>query len=112
MLSSLGSTETCNPGAILLDPTDLKPHIPYHVVFQMIVAYTTKYFTQKIFCTVVDEGTSNCMMSLECWKAIVQPILSPSPTLFTKFGGHSFRPHGIIPYFPMQLGGKTMRIEV
>jgi hypothetical protein len=52
------------------------------------------------------------MMSLACWKAIGQPILSPSPTLLTAFDGHSFRPHGIIPSFPMQLGGKTMCIEV
>jgi hypothetical protein len=46
LLSTLGSAETCNPGAIILDPTDLKPHLPYHIVFQIVVAYTMKYFTQ------------------------------------------------------------------
>jgi hypothetical protein len=51
-------------------------------------------------------------MSLACWKAIGQPALSPSPTLLTAFDGHSFRPHGIIPSFPVQLGGKTMCVEV
>jgi hypothetical protein len=51
-------------------------------------------------------------MSLACWKAIGQPVLSPSPTLLTAFDGHSFRPHGIIPSFPMQLGGKTVCVEV
>jgi hypothetical protein len=51
-------------------------------------------------------------MSLACWKVIGQPILSPSPTLLTAFDGRSFRPHGIIPSFPMQLGGKTMCVEV
>jgi hypothetical protein len=61
---------------------------------------------------VVDEGASTCMMSLVCWKAIGQPILSPSPTLLTTFDGHSFRPHGIIPSFPLQLGGKTVCVEV
>jgi hypothetical protein len=112
LLAALGSAETCNPGMIMLDTTDLKPHLPYHVAFQIVVAYTMKTFTQNIFRTVVDEGASTCMMSLACWKAIGQPILSPSPTLLTAFDGHSFRPHGIIPSFPMQLGGKTMCVEV
>jgi hypothetical protein len=51
-------------------------------------------------------------MLLACWKAIGQPTLSPSPTLLIAFDGHSFRPHGIIPSFPVQLGGKTVCVEV
>jgi hypothetical protein len=74
LLSALGSTETCNLGVIILDPTDLKPHLPYHIAFQIVVAYTMKYFTWNIFCTMVDEGESTCMMSLACWKAIGQPV--------------------------------------
>jgi hypothetical protein len=112
LLTALGSTETCNLGTIMLDTTNLKPRLPYHVVFQIVVAHPTKKFTQNIFCTVVDEGASTCVMSLACWKAIGQPILSPSPTLLTAFDGRSFQPHGIIPSFPMQLGGKTMCVEV
>jgi hypothetical protein len=38
LLSTFRSTETCNPGAIVLNPTDLKPPLPYHVVFQIVVA--------------------------------------------------------------------------
>jgi hypothetical protein len=33
LLTALGSTETCNPGTIMLDTTDLKPHLPYHIAF-------------------------------------------------------------------------------
>jgi hypothetical protein len=29
LLTALGSTETCNPGTIMLYTTDLKPHLPY-----------------------------------------------------------------------------------
>jgi hypothetical protein len=76
------------------------------------VAYTTKYFTQNIFHTMVDEGTSTCVMSLAFWKAISQPILSPFPTLLTAFDVHSLIPHGIILVFPMQLGGKTVCVKV
>jgi hypothetical protein len=90
LLATLGSTETCNPGTIMLDTTDLKPHLPYHVAFQIVVAHPTKTFTRNIFRTVVDEGASTCIMSLACWKAIGQPVLSSSPTLLTAFDGHSF----------------------
>jgi hypothetical protein len=101
LLTTLGSIETCNLGTIMLDTTDLKPRLPYPVAFQIVVAYPTKIFTWNIFCTVVDEGASTCIMSLACWKAIGQPVLSLSPTLLTAFDGHSFRPHGIIRSFPM-----------
>jgi hypothetical protein len=111
-LTALGSTETCNPGTIMLDTTDLKPRLPYHVAFQIVVAHPTKTFTRNIFRMVVDEGASTCVMSLACWKAIGQPELSPSPTLLTAFDGRSFRLHGIIPSFPVQLGGKTVCVEV
>jgi hypothetical protein len=112
LLTSLGSTETCNPSTIMLDTTDLKPHLPYHIAFQIVVDYPTKIFTQNIFYTVVDEDASTCVMSLACWKVVGQPILSPSPTLLTAFDGRSFRPHGIVPSFPVQLGGKTVCVEV
>jgi hypothetical protein len=90
LLTALGSTETCNPSTIMLDTIDLKPRLPYHVAFQIVVAHPTKTFTRNIFRTVVDEGASNFIMSLACWKAIGQPALSPSPTLLTAFDGHSF----------------------
>jgi hypothetical protein len=70
LLTSLGSTETCNLGTIMLDTTDLKPHLPYHIAFQIVVAHPKKTFIQNIFRTVVDEGTLTCVMSLACWKAI------------------------------------------
>jgi hypothetical protein len=101
MLPTLGSAETCNPGVIILYPTNLKPHLSYHIAFHIVVAYTMKYFTRNMFRTVVDEGALTCMMSLTCWKAIGQPGLSPSPTFLMVFDGHSFRTHGIIPSFPV-----------
>jgi hypothetical protein len=112
LAATLGSTETCNLGTIMLDTIDLKPHLPYHVAFQIVVAHPKKYSTHNIFRTVVDEGALTCVMSFACWKAIGQTIMSPSPTLLTIFDDHSFRPHGIIPSFPVQLGGKTVCVEV
>jgi hypothetical protein len=90
LLFALGSAETCNLRTITLDMNDLKPRLSYHVAFQIVVAYTMKTFTRNIFCTVVDQGASTCMMSLASWKDIGQPILSSSPTLLTTFDGRSF----------------------
>jgi hypothetical protein len=58
LLIASGSTKTCNPGTIMLDTTYLKPHLPYHVTFQIVVAHPMKIFTRNVFRTVVDEGTS------------------------------------------------------
>jgi hypothetical protein len=58
LLAALGSTENCNPGMIMLDTTNLKPRLPYHIAFQIVVAYTMKAFNRNIFYTVVDEGAS------------------------------------------------------
>jgi hypothetical protein len=33
LLSTLGSAETCNTGTIMMDTTDLKSHLPYHIAF-------------------------------------------------------------------------------
>ena len=52
------------------------------------------------------------MMSLSCWKGLGSPELSQSATMLTSFDGRSFQPHGIIPSLKVQLGGKTIAIEV
>jgi hypothetical protein len=61
---------------------------------------------------VVEKGASTCVMSLVCWKAISQPGLSPSPTFLTEFNSQSSKPHGIIPSFPMHIGGKVVCVKV
>jgi hypothetical protein len=66
LLTTLSSTDTCNPGTIMLDTIDLKPCLPYHVAFQIVVAHPMKNFTRNIFHMVVDEGASTCVMSLAC----------------------------------------------
>ena len=39
-----------------------------------------------------------------------QPV--PSATLLIAFDGHYHRPHGIVPAFPICVGGKNVNIEV
>jgi hypothetical protein len=87
---------------------DVKPRLPYHVAFQIHM----EYYKYTIKRAVVDEGAATCVMSLVYWKAISSPTLSKSSTMLTAFDGHSFFPHGILPAFLVQLGGKTVEVEV
>jgi hypothetical protein len=87
---------------------DVRPCLPYHVAFQIHV----EYMEITIKHTIIDEGVATCVMFLTCWKSIGSPTLSQSMTMLTTFDGHSFQPHRILPAFPIQLGGKTMEVDV
>jgi hypothetical protein len=107
-LFALGALDPSGSKVIKFDVTDVKPCLPYHVAFQIHVGYS-KYTIKRV---VVDEGTATCVMSLICWKALDSLTLSKSLNMLTSFDGHSFHPHGILPTFLVQLGGKTVEVEV
>jgi hypothetical protein len=108
LLSSLGALDPCGSKVIKFDVMDVRPRLPYHVAFQIHV----EYMKITIKCTVIDEGVVTCVMSLTCWKSIGSLTLSQSMTMLTTFDGRSFRPHGILPTFLVQLGGKTVEVDV
>ena len=60
----------------------------------------------------MDEGASTCVMSLSCWKGLGSLEIVPSQSMLKAFDGHVFKPHGIVPSFPVMLGGKTVTVEV
>ena len=62
--------------------------------------------------TIIDEGTVTSVMSLSCWKGLGSLELYQSATMLIDFDGISFRPHVILPSLKVQLGGKTVMIEV
>jgi hypothetical protein len=104
----LGSLDPCGSKVIKFNVTDVKPCLPYHVAFQIHVEYI-KITTKHI---VIDEGVMTCMMSLTYWKSIGSLTLTQSMTMLTTFDGNSFQPHGILPAFSVQLGGKTVEVYV
>ena len=61
---------------------------------------------------MIDEVVGASMMSLSCWKGLGYPMLSKSGNMLTTFDGRSFQPHDILPSLEVQLGGKTIAIEV
>jgi hypothetical protein len=86
----------------------VKPRFPYHVAFQLHVGYS-KYIIKHV---VVDEVTTTCVMSLIYLKALSSLTLSNSLNMLNAFDSHSFRPHSILPTFPVQLGGKMVEVEI
>jgi hypothetical protein len=86
---------------------DCKPRLPHYAAIQMKVLSRGT----RILRTVVYEGASTCVMSLSCWRALGSPEIVPSPTMLKAFDRHSFKPYGIIPSFPVELGGKD-RIRI
>jgi hypothetical protein len=51
-------------------------------------------------------------MSLPCWKSIGSPKLAQYPTTLKEVDLRSFTPYGILRNLPIELGGKTMNVEV
>jgi hypothetical protein len=107
-LYALGALDLSGSKVIKLDVADVKPCLPYHVAFQIHV----EGMNITIKCIVINEGALTSIMSISCWKAIGSPPLSQSMTMLTTFDGLSFRPHGILPAFLIQLGSKTVEVEV
>jgi hypothetical protein len=51
-------------------------------------------------------------MSLACWKGLKSTTLNQSPTMLHAFDGRGFHPHGILQSLPINLGGKTVTIDL
>jgi hypothetical protein len=108
LLTALGALNPSGSKVIKFDVADVKPCLPYHVVFKIHV----KGMNITIKHTFIDEVTSTFVLSLSYWKDIVSLSLSQSMTMLIAFDGSYFRPHGIRPTFLVQLGGKTVEVKV
>ena len=107
LLSILGVQDPNKSNTISFS-TQGKPQLPPHVPIQIHVSYKGVNIRRM----VVDEGASTCVMSLSCWKGLGSPEIVPSQSMLKSFDGHVFKPHRIVPMFPVMLGGKTVTIEV
>ena len=61
---------------------------------------------------VIDEGDCTCIMSMSYWRAINSLSLASSFTIFKAFDDHTFHPYGILNTLLIDLGGKTISVEV
>ena len=78
------------------------------VLFQIQVIVSNK----NIFQTIIDEGSSICVMSLASWKSIGSPSLNESQNTLKAFNNSSFKPYNVLPSLPITLEGKTVQVKV
>ena len=93
---------------IKFETMGVHPRFPYYISLLIHV----ECLNNTIMCTVIDEGVVASVMSLSCWKGLGSPVLSQSSNMLITFDGRSFRSHEILPSLEVQLGGKTIMIEV
>ena len=108
LLTALGYLDPYNTNLIHFNVENYKSRLPHKLAFQII----TKVVRKKVFRTILDEGSSTLVLSLSCWKAIGSPKLVTSTTTLKAFGGWGFQPHGLISALVVDLGGKTISIQV
>ena len=67
---------------------------------------------RRCFRTIINEGASTCIMSLNYWKSLGSPTLNQSPTILKDFDGRGFHPFGILQDLPIEVEGKTVNLDV
>ena len=84
------------------------PQLPAELEFSIQVNVLYHLFHH----TIIDEGSSMCIMSLNYWKSLGSLCLSQSPTKLKAFDGRTYKPCSIINNLHVELRGKTMNVEV
>jgi hypothetical protein len=95
--------------AILFDWGALTgPRLPSHIPFQITVQVHGRDVPQ----TLIDEGAYVSILSSVAWYALGCPQLAPVTQSLLAFNRGTSQPLGILPQFPITLGGKTVFIDV
>ena len=108
LLTALGALDPNNTNLIHFNVENYKSRLPHKLAFQFI----SKVVGKKFFRTILDEGASTSVLSLSCWKSLGSPDLVTSPTTLKAFDGRDFQPHDLISTLTVELGGKTISIQV
>lgn len=87
-----------------LTTSPLPSHVPFWV--------TVHAYNKALPGTVLDEGALVSLMPATTWQALGSPQLVPAAPNLTAFDEGTSQPLGILPQFPVTLGGKTVYIDV
>jgi hypothetical protein len=95
--------------AILFDWGALTgPHLPSHIPFQI----TVQVHGRGVHQTLIDEGLSISILYSIAWYALGCLQLAPVTQNLLAFNRKTSQTLGILPHFPITLGGKTIFINV
>ena len=104
LLTALGALDPNNTNLIHFNVENYKCRVPHKLAFQIIMKVVEK--------KVLEEGASTSVLSLSCCKVVGSPELVTSPKTLKSFDGRGFQPHGLISALSVELGGKTISIQV
>jgi len=107
-LSAIGAIDVQDSNLIIFDLENSTPHLPHQMAFQIPVLVKNK----PCYRTMLDEGASMCIMSIQCWRSLGSPTLNQSPMILKAFDGRGFHPFGILQDFPIGVEGKTVNLDV
>jgi hypothetical protein len=107
-LKAIGGIDPMNTNLIIFYLEDHILRLPPQLALQIQVVVSHK----NICRTIIDEGASQCVMSVACWKAIGSPPLTESHKMLKVFNGSGFKPYGVLPSLSMMLEGKLVNVEV
>jgi hypothetical protein len=108
LLAVIGTFDLESSNYLTFNLDDHQPRLSHQLAFQIDVIV----HNQQIHQTILDEGASTCVMSLSCWKGLKSPTLNKSATMLRAFYGRGFHPHGLLQSLAVQLGGKTVTVDV
>ena len=104
----IGGVDPSDLNLITFNVDKIGIRLSYHISFQIIVCI----FYKNIHCTLVDEGSSTCVISTSCQKALGYLAPTKSDTNLQEFNGHNFVTKGVLPKFFIELGGKIIYVNV
>jgi hypothetical protein len=85
-----------------------EPRLSSYAIFQI----TMQVFDRNIPNTIIDEGAYFSILSMNSWKAFDSPQLAPVTHNLLTFDRRVSQPLGILPQFPVNLGGKMVYFDV
>jgi hypothetical protein len=108
LLSAMGAVDPADTRLITFDLDSCEPHLPDAVAIQIPV----KIRNITIHRCIIDEGASTCIMSKNVWQKLDSPELLPSTITLRAYDGRPSSPEGLFQNVPVELGGKTILIDI
>jgi hypothetical protein len=106
--SSLVKTPPSNEAILFYWGVLTGPCLPSHIPFKI----TIQVCGWDVPHALIDEGSSVSILSSIAWQALGYPqLVAVTQSLFA-FNRRTSHPLGILPWFPITLGGKTIFIDV
>jgi len=108
LLLAIGAVDIHDSNLIIFNLENSTPHLPDQMAFQILVLVKNR----PCYSTVINEGASTCIMSIQCWRLLSSPTLNQSPTILKGFDGRGFHPFGILQDLSIGVEGKIVNLDV